>query len=80
MPELLEVNVSYSVGLKVNLGNYESADFHLSESHRIDVSDMTVNSPEEIDAFVNEVRNEIATRLGEEIVARGVAAREERDF
>ncbi len=77
MAETTEINVSYSVGLKVNLGNYESADFHLSESHRIDVSDLEVA---DIAPFANVVRSEIATRLGEEVVARGMAAKNDRDF
>lgn len=77
MAETTEINVSYSVGLKVNLDNYESADFHLSESHRIDVSDM---AQPDILHLAQVTRDTIAKRLGEEVVARGMAAKNDRDF
>jgi len=76
MAKVTEINVSYSVGLKVNLGNYESADFHLSESHRLDVSNDTPGTETDL---ANAVREEIAQRLNDEVVARGLKAKE-REF
>lgn len=78
MPETKEINVSYSVGMKVQIIKFElSADFHLSESHKIDVTGM---SEEEIIALADSTRAEIATRLGDEVVARGVAAKKHQEF
>jgi len=78
MPETTEINVSYSVGMKVQIVKFElSADFHLSESHKIDVTGMT---EEEIVVLADSTRAEIAKRLGDEIVARGVAAKKHQEF
>jgi hypothetical protein len=41
MPKQTELKVSYSIGCKVNLGNFESADVHLSTSETWDVTDQT---------------------------------------
>jgi hypothetical protein len=49
MPKMTEARVSYSTGVKANIGNYESADAHLSESETWDVSDI---DPEDVEAFV----------------------------
>lgn len=51
MPKQTELNVSYSVGIKANIGNYESADNHYSRSEKWDVSDIEVD---EIDALYQE--------------------------
>ena len=68
MPEVTEINVSYSVGMKAQIVKYElSADFHVSESHRIDVTGM---SPEDIVALADSTRAEIAVRLGDDITDR----------
>lgn len=77
MSETTEIKVTYSVGIKVNLGNYESADFHLSEGHTLDVTGM---SDEDIAAEADRVRVEIAKRLGDEAVARAMAAKNDREF
>ena len=77
-PKTQEINVSYSVGMKVQIVKFElSADFHLSESHRIDVTGMTAD---DITALADDTRAEIAKRLGDEIVARGAAAVENQEF
>lgn len=39
-PQLIEKRISYSVGAKINLGNYESGDVHVSESETWNVSEM----------------------------------------
>ena len=39
-PALSEITVSYSVGVKANLGNYESGDCHLSRTEKWDVRGM----------------------------------------
>lgn len=77
MSNTTEIKVSYSVGLKVNLGDYESADFHLSEAHTLDVSGLDA---EAVTALADEVRAEIAVRLGNEIVERGMSAKKDREF
>lgn len=40
-PKLTELKVSYSVGVKANIGNYESADAHVSRGETWDVTGMT---------------------------------------
>jgi len=40
-PPMTEARLSYSYGLKMNLGNYESADVHISRSETFDVSGMS---------------------------------------
>lgn len=40
MPKQTELSVSYSVGVKANIGNYESTDVHLSKSEKWDVADL----------------------------------------
>lgn len=40
-PKLIELKVSYSIGVKANLGNYESADAHVSRGETWDVTGMT---------------------------------------
>jgi hypothetical protein len=46
-PKQTEVSISYSYGIKANMGQstYESADIHVSRSERWDVTGMT---PEEV--------------------------------
>ena len=68
MSKVTEINVSYSVGMKTQIVKYElSADFHLSESHRIDVTGM---SQEDIVALADSTRAEIAVRLGDDLMDR----------
>lgn len=52
MPKQTEVRVTYSTGVKCNIGNYESADAHLSEGETWDVSDLDTQA--EVDAFVGD--------------------------
>lgn len=35
---VIEKRLSYSAGMKVNVGNYQSVDVHVSESETVDVS------------------------------------------
>lgn len=65
MPEQTELTVSYSIGTKVNLGNYESADVHLSETERWDVRGM---SPLEIDQFATDRYLSLHSKLGERVI------------
>lgn len=39
MDTLTEIRLSYSIGMKVNIGNYESVDVHISQSETHDVSE-----------------------------------------
>jgi len=39
MANQIEHKISYSVGTKLNMGNYESADIHLSETETWEVQD-----------------------------------------
>lgn len=47
----LEINISVSYGVKANLGNYESADAHVSKSEKWSTEGMTL---EESDALYQE--------------------------
>lgn len=73
-PVMLRLRVSYSVGMKVNLGNYESCDLHLSEAHEYDTTGM---SDKEIEDFRDETRSSIAQRLSDEIVQKAILAKED---
>ena len=78
MAETTEINVSYSVGMKVQIVKYElSADFHLSESHRIDVTDL---SQPEILTLAEVTRAEIAARLGSDLVDRVQKAKDQESI
>jgi hypothetical protein len=46
MTQQIEARLSYSVGMKVNVGNYQSVDLHYSASEAYDVAEL---STEEID-------------------------------
>ena len=67
MPKLTEVRLSYSVGMKANIGNYESADFHINEGETWDVSDL---STEEVATFVNDRHYKLREKLGEDAALR----------
>ncbi|MDE2104785.1 MAG: hypothetical protein KGL39_46540 [Patescibacteria group bacterium] len=60
LPQPLTVSVNYSVGVKVNIGNYESTDGHFWRSETWDVAAL---SQDEIDAFYQErlqaIKNEL---------------------
>lgn len=60
MPNLIDVRYSYSVGAKVNIGNYESVDVFFSETHGFDPVGLT---PEETTDFIEESRNQLIERL-----------------
>lgn len=70
-PKLTEMTVSYSVGVKANLGNYESADTHLSRTERWDVSGLTEDGAS---TFYNERYEALRRDLGRK------AEREYRDM
>ena len=44
--------VNYSYGMKVNLGNYESADFHMSLSSDVRVGETPEDAMERVKFFV----------------------------
>lgn len=62
MPKLVEVNISRSIGGGVSIVNYGNlkSDFHISESEKWDVSDL---SEEEVDAFREERSKVLTERL-----------------
>jgi hypothetical protein len=64
-PTPVELRISYSIGTKVNIGNFESVDFHLSESESYDVTGMTVS---EVEAFWNEREEALHERLGDTLL------------
>ena len=60
-PKLTELKVSYSVGVKANLGNYENADAHVSRGETWDVTGMT---EEEVTKFYNDRIAALHVELG----------------
>lgn len=66
--------VSYSVGTKMNIGNYESADFHISESIEFDV---TGETDEEIDALAEHHYDSLRERVDERLNTAVAELREE---
>lgn len=62
MADQIEKKVSYSVGMKVNVGNYQSVDVHISESDTFDVSDL---SPQEVDDMAVARYNYLRGKLDE---------------
>lgn len=80
-PRLTAIRTSYSVGVKVNLGNFESADFRLSLDETWDVSDLTVDQTKALNKERYEyMRDELGKRIEKEAAeALGVdyASREE---
>ncbi len=64
MPKQLELTVSYSLGVKANLGNYESGDAHISKTEKWDVSDL---KDDEIVAFESARYVELHKLLGPRI-------------
>ena len=58
--KITEKSVSYSIGVKANIGNYQSVDAHWSESEKWDVSGLT---PDEADALREERLSAIRPRL-----------------
>lgn len=71
--EQTELRVSYSVGFKANMGNYESADVHFSEAETYDVAAL---SPEEIAGLSDERNTALREKLDERV---GVALKELRE-
>lgn len=61
-----EISVSYSIGTKVNLGNYESADVHFSRSEKYDTTGMTKAA---IDALWNLRYQELHDELGDLVLS-----------
>lgn len=60
-PKLIELKVSYSVGVKANIGNYESADAHVSRGETWDVTGLT---EEEATKFYNDRVQALHVELG----------------
>lgn len=65
-PTPVEITVSYSIGTKVNIGNYENVDVHVAESEKYDVTGMSVA---EIEEFWGERYQKLHDRLGDLIIA-----------
>lgn len=61
-----ELSVSYSIGTKVNIGNYESADVHFSRSEKYDTTTLTKAA---IDKLWHERYQALHDELGELILA-----------
>lgn len=55
--------ISYSFGMKVNLGNYESADFHISLSSDVEPHESLKQAMGRIQAFVEEECDKKFTEL-----------------
>ncbi|MEM3008390.1 MAG: hypothetical protein QXU32_02360 [Nitrososphaerales archaeon] len=64
MPQITELSVNVSLGVKANIGNYESADAHISRSERWDVTGLSL---EEVNTFYWERFDEIKQQLTERI-------------
>lgn len=60
MPKLEKLEISYQLGIKANLGNFESGDIHVARSETWDVEGM---SQEDIDALYEARRRELKTEL-----------------
>lgn len=46
--------ISYSLGMKVNLGNYESADFHISLSSDVESGETNEQALSRLQSFVED--------------------------
>ena len=64
-PPMTEARISYSYGAKMNLGNYESADIHLSRAETFDVTGM---SDEEIADFMQERHDLLKEDVDEKVM------------
>lgn len=60
MPKLESVSINYSVGVKANIGNYESSDAHFSRSETWTVEDLA-----EADSLYQERYTALASELDE---------------
>lgn len=59
-----ELSTSYSVGMKVNIGNYQSVDVHVSERRTFDVSALDSEEIESLSAGTHaELRDVLDERL-----------------
>lgn len=68
-----ERSVSYSIGMKLNIGNYQSLDFHISESERFDPSGLTDT---EIDDEATKVYKELKERVDAKLIESITEAKE----
>lgn len=77
-PELTEVTVNYSFGMKVQVIKYEeSADFHASETRKYNVAGMP---DEAVTEFVNNLRGEIYERIAQDVLDRADKAVNEQKY
>lgn len=64
-----ELRVSYSVGYKVNMGGYESADVHLSESAGFDVTELDADAIQALsDATYEALKDKLDQLLYDNVV------------
>lgn len=47
-PKIVQIGVSYTVGFKANLGDFESADVRISRDEKWDVSDLTADEAKKL--------------------------------
>lgn len=65
-PALTEVSVSYSSAVKCNIGNYESADYHLSKRETFNVEGL---DPVAVAKFCDERYELLKEELDDRIMA-----------
>ena len=66
-PVMTELSVNYSAGTKVNIGNYESMDVHVSRTERWNVEGF---SPVEVDDFFTARYEKLQAEVAELVVAK----------
>jgi hypothetical protein len=64
VPKITELRVTYSVGVKANIGNYESADAHLSRGETWQVEDLSL---EDADTFYAGRMGAMRQELGRQV-------------
>lgn len=58
-----ELRISYSAGMKVNIGNYQSVDVHFSESRSVDTTDV-----EAVDSLSDSLKAHLKDRVDTDLV------------
>jgi hypothetical protein len=69
MAHQTEVRVSYSVGAKINVGNYQNIDIHVSETETWNVESETQEAIDTLSQTrYNDLKQRLDDRLSESIV------------